>query len=110
MADVGDEPGWNSVDKFEISNVTGIKEVDNLKTKVYPNPAQEQVTIESDFQMQQAVVYDLLGKKVLAMDFQKTNTIQLNVSNLIPGYYLLNILGDDGIRKVVKLCVAKASK
>lgn len=103
--------GWNFVDKFEILNTTGIEEILHLNTKVYPNPAHENITIESDFHIDDIIIYDMMANEVLLADCNEAKRVQVNVSKLLPGCYLLKIRGDDKKKyKMKKLCIIKAMR
>lgn len=80
-----------SVDDFSISNF-----------KVYPNPASDFITIESNsIEVSGIAMYDILGKKVLSLTSLKNNTI--DVSNLNNGVYFLkiNANGNSTTKKII---------
>lgn len=65
--------------------------ISNLK--IYPNPANTQVTITSDsFATKTVEIYNILGKKVLST---KANNEPINVSNLNKGVYVIKITEED---------------
>jgi hypothetical protein len=79
---------------------------------VYPNPANASVTI--DFKLKQsgqvrAEIVNLLGQEVFEMERQVTNVaqnrIQVDVSNLPSGIYLVNITPEQGKRVTQKLVI-----
>ncbi|AXG71438.1 internalin-J [Kordia sp. SMS9] len=59
----------------------------NNKIKIYPNPAKNNLYIESNQQIETIEIYTLLGEKVVEA---KTTTI--NISNLNSGIYLIKII------------------
>jgi len=68
------------------------------KLMVYPNPAQDKVTLqlgESNKGNVQVYVFDLSGKMQLAQKliFNDNNSMSLNLSELKRGYYQLQIIG-----------------
>ena len=77
---------------------------DNLANviSVYPNPANDVINIKapSNIQIQNAVIYDVLGK---ATNVQVVNG-QINVGELARGVYILNLNTSAGTltQKVVK--------
>lgn len=102
--------GWIFIDNFELTSLTGIEEVINLNTKVYPNPTERNITIESNFQMNQVAIYDLIGNEVSIVDGNRSTKMQLTVSNLVPGCYILSVQDIDmKKRKMTKLFIAKAN-
>ncbi|MBL4593486.1 MAG: multicopper oxidase domain-containing protein [Flavobacteriales bacterium] len=78
--------------QFIIATPTGIdnKNPNIGGLSIYPNPANELLNIETDFQIEKIILYDATGKVVLSSN-QKVNT--LNISALNKGLYLINIQG-----------------
>lgn len=79
---------------------------------IYPNPAQNQVNIQTSSMINGASslkVYDMAGKLVLKVAFQKAQPLHqqvLNISSLTPGLYQAEVVIDNGTRlktKFVKL-------
>lgn len=66
----------------------GIDEIDNLDYSIYPNPASDLLSFESE-QMGDFIVYDVAGKQV--MNFTKTEKIQtIDIRNLSTGIYTID--------------------
>ena len=82
---------------FEYDPNTAINELAAANIKVYPNPAQDVLNIDSDLGMEKYWITDVSGKIVVqASDIKNSN---VNVSDLKKGYYLLNIdLGQHQIK------------
>lgn len=79
------------VARFLNDDTAGIESLQNLEFRLYPNPANEQITVElsdvsSTYQLE---IFDVLGKKVYASEIQKTGNI--DVSALAQGTYLLKL-------------------
>ncbi len=71
---------------------------------MYPNPANEVVTIELDKNNVDLNIVDLLGKTV----FTQSNVIsnrQINVSELKNGVYFISVLKNGTVLKTEKLIV-----
>ncbi|MFB9057947.1 T9SS type A sorting domain-containing protein [Mariniflexile ostreae] len=65
------------------------------KLSVYPNPANDYITILSaDVKISSAEIFSLLGQKVLSQNMSKNNRI--DVSHLSKGIYMLKISSDAG--------------
>ncbi|MCP4443268.1 MAG: T9SS type A sorting domain-containing protein, partial [Aureispira sp.] len=70
--------------------------VEEVIVKVYPNPFQEQTTIEvegGDYQGIMLKVYDIMGRMVLQTNATE-NKIQLQRVNLPQGVYVYRLEGD----------------
>jgi hypothetical protein len=68
--------------------VLSTNQFETNQTKVFPNPVQSVIRIDSKTQFQDYVIFDVSGKKVI------NGTIynhQINVSNLAKGVYLLQL-------------------
>ncbi len=73
---------------------TGVKPEHELNIKLYPNPVSEILTI--DYPSSGEVTVQLIsahGKIVLVQDFA-SNKIELNVTSLPPGIYLVNLTSE----------------
>lgn len=76
--------------------------------KVYPNPVQEQVIIESGGGVEVTAyhLYDLQGKVLQESVFKHSlSRIEINITELPPGHYILEVLTNQGVyrRKMVKV-------
>jgi hypothetical protein len=68
---------------------------------VFPNPFSEKVTIASNVLLQKTELYNLLGEKVFAQDFNP----EIDTGFLQAGVYTLKLYGEDNavfVRKIVK--------
>jgi|GEM_PF-6111642 len=75
--------------------ITGIEEQEVNITKLYPNPATDQVNISSDYTMQSVTVYNFAGQVILAETIDNT-TYRVNASNFEAGIYLFQIATEEG--------------
>ncbi|MDO7173272.1 T9SS type A sorting domain-containing protein [Mariniflexile sp. AS56] len=83
---------WASV----VTNPTLGVSKNNLdsKLKIYPNPAQDFITVESNsVKISSVELYNLIGQKVKSQSVLKDN--KLNVSDLSKGMYLLKVNTED---------------
>ena len=72
-----------------------------IAASVYPNPFTNSLQIDTDTTFKTMVLYDVLGKQILNLPFNKT----LTTTNLAQGLYLLHLITEDGevlVKKVVK--------
>ncbi len=63
------------------------------RVKLFPNPAKNQLTIESEFPMESIEFINELGIRVLMHKGNNEQTLQLDAGNLPAGIYLVHILG-----------------
>ncbi|MGO3182770.1 MAG: T9SS type A sorting domain-containing protein [Aequorivita sp.] len=79
------------VTRFLNDGTAGTEDFQNVEFRLYPNPANEQITVElsdasSTYQLE---IFDVLGKKVYTSEIQKSGNI--DVSALAQGTYLLKL-------------------
>lgn len=76
--------------------------------KVYPNPAKDilKVVIPKNKVDKQIEIYDLTGKQILT-EIIKTDSKNVNISQLRTGMYFLRIKAADEQAKVFKFTVVK---
>ncbi|WP_439131319.1 T9SS type A sorting domain-containing protein [Polaribacter sp.] len=74
-----------------------------LGFSMYPNPASDRLNISAKETIQRADVFNVLGKKVMSVNVNKTNA-SLDISNLNTGIYLVkyDVNGTTGTAKFIK--------
>lgn len=67
--------------------------------KVYPNPTQSMLNVHLNGgqEFERVVVYNLTGQEVFDSGAVLTNHMELNMSNLTEGVYILSVLGKNGL-------------
>jgi len=83
--------------------VLGVDEFDISQIKVYPNPANDVVNVQSPSVIKSITVYDLQGRLIVAVNPNKQNS-ELNISHLNTGIYFFSIETEAGtmVRKIMK--------
>ena len=92
------------------SSVTGINESeDNNLLNIYPNPAADVCTIALNENISQLTIdiYDLLGNKIKELSTGNIKSVEINLSEISNGIYILSATTEKGIRFNKKLIVAK---
>jgi len=93
-------------DTLQIDTIYGPNSVFQIPIaglKIYPNPAHEYLTI--DYQGTEPLalqLFDALGKVVLSKTIQPKTTVQLDVSKLAKGIYLLSVNGNLGVKVILQ--------
>jgi hypothetical protein len=98
----GDTVSWD----ITWTNTTGIDKLDELGASIFPNPVNDQLTVEiENSELVSAIrIYGIDGKEQYASNGVKsTNTI--DVGNLPDGVYFVELVGNHGERKVSKIIV-----
>jgi alpha-tubulin suppressor-like RCC1 family protein len=73
----------------------------SMKLKLYPNPANDQLTIEFHSMINHLIIYDILGKEVLNQHFTDT-TATIDVSSFSKGTYILKNSSNSDENEVIK--------
>ncbi|MEZ4799983.1 MAG: T9SS type A sorting domain-containing protein [Flavobacteriales bacterium] len=76
------------------STPDAVEEVSNTSFKVYPNPANDRFMISSNEVMNSVVVFDITGKMVASRNAINVTTLDMNVSELPTGVYLVQVSTD----------------
>lgn len=88
-------------DLNDFTDALSVDEVNALGLSIYPNPAKDIITIQTNLNGSKEVqVYDITGKRIL----QDTTTSTLDISGLTSGLYILQITENNAIA-TVKLMV-----
>jgi hypothetical protein len=80
-------------DFFCVTSLTGVEEptAANLFVRIFPNPADETVTIEASFPVASVEFFDLFGNLV-----KMGVAGQQDVNSFAPGVYLVRVTGENG--------------
>jgi len=80
-----------------VNEATGMKQVNKLEAKVYPNPVSERLTVDAGNETIKTIaVFDITGRKVTEAGYNNVSRVEIPVSGLINGVYMLEITGDKG--------------
>jgi PKD repeat protein len=81
-----------------VKQITGISQITKINNQInlYPNPAQNNFTVEVSTNEKQTLhLFDVNGKQVLSQIINSTTSI--DVSNLSQGVYNLSVISSDGV-------------
>ena len=76
-----------------------------IDTKVYPNPASDELTVTTEAKEAKIIIYNILGQEVLNEAINAE--LKLNISEMKNGTYLYKIMVDKVIIKTDKLIINK---
>ena len=100
---IGDDDTTSVIDTTGTDTTSSIisPQVENF-TYVFPNPAKENITIQSSFKMRNIEIYNEQGQKVKEYKPASYNTT-IDISNLAKGNYIIKIITKYGIaiKKIV---------
>jgi len=104
----------NGCDNIPCQLSVGLSEEEELRImnkelKVYPNPANDWLTISIDNYLSNSIVievFDLMGKQMLSeIKTPSNNKIKMNTSTFSNGIYLFRLIFQDGTTDVFKVSV-----
>ena len=75
--------------------VDDIQEKAKIKTRVFPNPASNILTIESDIIIKSIIIYDSFGQEILQQE-AGNNSFKVNTNNYPPGIYFIQLETEKG--------------
>ena len=89
--------GWMNIDwmEFKKADLSGVADINNSNTIIYPNPATNLLHIQSD-SFTPIAITDLSSKTVLAITQTSLNST-INIENLSTGIHLIKLVNDTGI-------------
>ncbi|MCF6365150.1 MAG: choice-of-anchor J domain-containing protein [Bacteroidales bacterium] len=102
----GDDTGAGETTTVQIDNilVTGTVSVSEINSNlsIYPNPATSVLNINSDSNIKNIAISNVIGQRVMNVNDINANNYNLNVRNLTNGVYLINIENIDGTSSIAK--------
>ena len=94
------------LDTLELTSVLSTTDFLNSKFSVSPNPANDFISISNaeNILVSGISITDLNGRVVKQNTYNNVSDIQVNVSDLASGMYMMNIVSDKGAftKKIVK--------
>lgn len=87
---------------IEVMLCTGINEIENNSLIVFPNPANNFVTIQSDKEIKSILVYDYSGKLIRMIETTSFETT-IDINDFAKGFYSFSITMNDRSQKTIKV-------
>lgn len=73
--------------------IASVSDVNDFQFNIYPNPAKDVISFQSELPLERVEIFSLTGSKVLS---QSNNVRQVEVGNLAKGIYILKASAVDG--------------
>ena len=88
---------------YVVGNTAGVESNVLLGFSMYPNPASNRLNISATETIQNAEIYNILGKNVMSVNVNDTK-VSLDISNLAAGIYIVKYNANDkiGTAKFIK--------
>ncbi len=95
--DGGGAWGWHgAVDNFTLEYVLSTDDNQVAGFSMYPNPANDIVTVRAQNEIQNVTFFNILGQKVLEVS-PNALTQEINVATLKAGVYIVNVTSDEQV-------------
>ena len=94
---VGNEDQNAKVTVVYSATLAGIGDQEEASINMYPNPATDQVTLESNSRINQVSIFDLTGKEVFSTP-ANDNKVVVDINSLENGIYLVRLETEQGTR------------
>lgn len=70
--------------------------------KISPNPSSSTAIIESQYEIQDLAIFDVIGKKIKEINYLSSNSYSLDVSDFTPGMYFVKINNSATLKLIVR--------
>ena len=97
--------GFGEYHVIFLHGAMSVEDVEETSHNIYPNPVKDILTVSGE-DMKQVSVYNALGQLVKSINCND-NTVQINVSDLQNGMYIVNVISNDGVMTTSKVSVLK---
>jgi hypothetical protein len=91
---------------IKFSAIAGVLFTNDGMIKIFPNPAQQQVTVEGIDKFSQVQLLDATGKIVKSVNTNNQYQYNINLTGLANGVYLLRLTNDQETQ-FIKLIIRK---
>ena len=108
-----DNGNGNNIYYLSLSNyissgtTTAVSEIDNSTASVYPNPASELIHFDMSKQYNSVSIqlYDITGKMVNSVSFNKTQEMVMDINRFSPGIYFYKLITDGKLLKTERIVI-----
>ena len=80
--------------------ITDIDPVPSNSFKVYPNPFNDQITIENSDKLTRVVISNIAGQRVIDIEYPNR---EIRTANLVSGIYVISLYTENGIAKTERM-------
>ena len=81
----------------------GINTPSGENISFYPNPVSNNLFIDNMSNLNEVVIYNILGQPIKTVDVRNTEKVEINTSSLNSGIYIIIVKNDNGIVRSEKL-------
>ena len=85
----------------------GVSEILENTISIFPNPATDNVNIQSEFNITDIYVYDYVGKVIYTIKDSNTKNVVLNTNSYGSGIYIVRIQTENGVVSTKRVIITK---
>jgi hypothetical protein len=93
------EPRMES-DVVDLTVTTGVNPIYESDFNVYPNPFNNQITIDSNDKLTRVVISNIAGQRVIDIEYPNR---EIRTANLVSGIYVISLYTENGIAKTERM-------
>ena len=84
---------FDNISLTVVPATASVSDVNDFQFNIYPNPAKDVISFQTELPLERVEIFSLTGSKVLS---QSNNVKQVEVGNLAKGFYMLKASAVDG--------------
>jgi len=92
--DIDYTAGWWHFVLNKEEETGSVRTIDNNLFKIYPNPATDEITVDSKEEIDQVTIFDVTGKTVYSNN-DANNNLKVDVSSFNRGIYFIEVLSNN---------------
>jgi hypothetical protein len=103
---------YNDIAIFDdfYNETTPATAIDNKTAKafsVFPNPADNNITVQSENTVSKVSIRSMLGQDLISRQVEKSGTIHVDVSSLATGFYFVTVFDNNGNSQTRKFLIKR---
>jgi hypothetical protein len=90
--------------KFAFTEGDAVEEMISSSFKVYPNPVNDRLYIETEEEVEEVVVFDIFGRRQVAETPSLQGDVTVDVTNMKSGVYFVKVVTENGemVKRFIK--------
>jgi len=90
---------------WDSSTINSLENINNNEFRLYPNPANDRIFIESESGISKLILYNFIGTKVREYDIENKTSLTIDNLKLSSGLYLLKVFDINGKTELFQILI-----
>jgi hypothetical protein len=101
---ITDAQGCNKIGFQDLQGLVGLDDFEIDKEVIFPNPVQQLLNLNLEVAIQKLDLLDVSGRLIRSYSLTNSNVQQVDVSSLVPGFYLISFIQDNApiVKRFIK--------